>query len=129
MEEVSERMPDKDKMIIVQVRGAGFDYVGRIEPEVLEPGGIPGSHFKLYQPTAAMMTEKSPGNLNIRCTDLSKVTFWEEGPIYIPRNMSIIIKVKIAGPLWNAYRNSIGEKIQVHESMPDGVPPPPGKMN
>jgi len=134
-ESQSDKMPDKDKMIIVHVRLPGFDYVGRIEPEVLESVpqgmpqgmpqgiGIPGTWFKLYQPTAALVTQQK-NNVNINCTDLSKITFWEEGPIYLPRNLSIILKVRIAGPLWTAYRNAIGESIQVYKTMPPGMAPP-----
>ena len=119
-------MAEKDELIIVHVRlPGGFEYVGRVKEEEFE---LDKPFIEMCQPTSVVITEKQ-GNVNMRCTDLAQITFWEKGPIYIPRNMSIILRVRIAGPLWNAYRNAIGEKVQVHESMPPGVPPPPGSVH
>lgn len=52
-----------------------------------------------------------------------------EKDIYIPCGIALIYIVREGSALWNTYHQAIGSQIQVHKTMPPGMPPEPTSVH
>lgn len=118
-------------IILVEVLGKNVKFVGFVHPDDLDTSAPlirlkKACEVKFVPEGIQMVNANTFGARD----DAGRLVdrFYEED-IYISSAVTLIYIVREGSALWNTYREAIGSRIQVHKSMPQGMPPALGSMH